>query len=161
MDENCDDGVFCNGEEKCLNEECVNNENPCSSDQRCLENQRICQDVKKISATSVNHNLFKPVLLKKTCAQLVLNYDGNTDFSSSHSEITFKGPGDDSQGISLNPDKSIAKKRNNLFVPLCVERGAATGEWKITIETVSSDSSVLEQIESNFKVKSPLRNRRF
>ena len=38
----CDDGVFCNGEETCLSGECVDGTDPCEADETCDENADVC-----------------------------------------------------------------------------------------------------------------------
>ena len=41
--EDCDDGLFCNGSENCLNEACVDGPLPCSDGQTCNEEADFCQ----------------------------------------------------------------------------------------------------------------------
>jgi len=44
VDANCDDGLFCNGAETCVGNECVAGDDPCFADQFCDEDDDVCLD---------------------------------------------------------------------------------------------------------------------
>ena len=66
VDDDCDDKVFCNGTEECINGTCVNGQNPCGDEQVCKEGLQQCRDVVSITATSLLRKVvMRPILLDK------------------------------------------------------------------------------------------------
>lgn len=165
-DTDCDDRLFCNGEEVCINGFCVQGKKPCTEDQICRENLKQCWDNQTIfSSTSLHPNkdereFGQPIFREKYCPWLRLYCKRDHHFDPIKSIITFQGPSENSQGVEINPKRTPAKGtlfRNTILMPICVERDATPGYWKLTIETEMEDADppFFENIEASFFIQQP------
>ncbi len=154
-DSDCDDRIFCNGEEECSDGECIDGEVPCDSEQICMEDEARCWDFQEISAFSVRKSLLRPVFRKKRCTSLVLKIEGDADFDRDSSMITVKGEEYGSSGVTVDSEGEAYKAFGFIFVPVCIERQATTGEWKVEIKTSVSDADnpYGEMIEAGFEIR--------
>ena len=57
------------------------------------------------------------------------------------------------QGVIIDTRKKAFSFGNLIFIPVCVERGASTGQWNITIKTDVTNASLEETIVTSFQVK--------
>ena len=84
-DLDCDDGLFCNGEELCVEGICEEGSNPCTQDETCDEEDGLCVPISQIllEPESWFQSRWIPVILP-------LKIKGsNTHFESFSSEVTF------------------------------------------------------------------------
>ena len=154
VDADCDDNVFCNGTEKCINGTCVNGQNPCGEEQVCKEGLQQCQDVVSITAASLLRKfVMRPILLDKKCLWLIIYSSQEHHFAQQGSSIEVTGDGAGAQGVTSDTRKQALSFGNLIFIPVCVERGASTGQWNITIKTDVTNDSLEETIVTSFQVK--------
>ncbi len=156
-DADCDDGEFCNGVETCVEGECAEGSAACFDDQLCNETLDMCIDLVTISA-SASRKLLRPAVRSQRCTWLRLQLDESCSFDSSVSTVTaLTGPGEDYRGVTVNASKKISQGllENVLWIPLCIDADATTGQWTLTVETDMSaaDTPFIETIEVNFKIK--------
>ncbi len=156
-DSDCTDGLFCNGEETCINNRCVDGTAPCSDSQRCMETLEQCQEVVIISAKNLNSTILRPLVFTKACRPLILRYRGDTNFRNSQTTVILSGPNENSEGVEFNSNKNFIKTGGNLIIPLSISKNATEGLWSITLETVSDNNLVVEIIEAEFQVKGRLQ----
>jgi hypothetical protein len=155
FDEDCDDGIFCNGEEQCDNGECAVGYVPCDPEQVCMEQDHECWDVQKISALSVKKSFLRPVILKKRCLWVVLDSQGNDNFERSESRITVAGHEAGCAGVMIDSEKEPFKAFGYILVPICIEKKATEGLWEMVIETRVTDTAdpFEERIVADFEIK--------
>lgn len=154
-DGDCDDRVFCNGPEKCIEGECVSGEIPCEVADICIEDAEQCWDYETIFVRSIQKTLSRPLIQSRKCPWLVLRYTGACHFNKRDSVIRIQGPLDDAQGVTVDPERSAFEVQDFIFVPICIEKNAEVGEWFIRIETdvTDTDSPFREVIEYVFEIK--------
>jgi hypothetical protein len=154
VDADCDDKVFCNGTEECINGTCVNGQNPCGDEQVCKEELQQCRDVVSITAASLLRKVvMRPILLDKKCLWLIIYSSQEHHFTQQGSSIEVTGDGAEAQGVTSDTRKQAFSFGNLIFIPVCVERGASTGQWNITIKTELTNASLEETIVTSFQVK--------
>ena len=64
-----------------------------------------------------------------------------------------RGAAAGTQGVTSDTRKQAFSFGNLIFIPVCVERGASTGQWNITIKTDVTNASLEETIVTSFQVK--------
>ena len=154
VDADCDDdGVFCNGAEKCVDGTCTKGQSPCGDEQLCKETLKQCWDVTSITGRSLNPNVFRPIIRAQKCLWIVIFTSRDSQFNRDTSTIEITGAEAGAQGVSLNTKRNAFKFAGFIFVPVCVERGATTGQWNITIKTDIEETSTEETIVTSFQVR--------
>jgi hypothetical protein len=157
-DTDCDDGIFCNGEEECIDDSCFSGDEPCDFGQICMEDQVECLDVVTISTSTSRFTteIQRPILPKKRCRWIILIGEEKSHFDSKQSTISFEGPDRDSDGVGLSANNSARILGRLIFIPLCVEKDATPGQWAITIETEIEEADTTlfqERIEAVIEIK--------
>jgi hypothetical protein len=153
VDADCDDKIFCNGTEECINGTCVNGQNPCGDEQVCKEGLQQCRDVVSITAASLLRKIvMRPILLDKKCLWLIIYSSQENHFTQQGSSIEVTGDGAEAQGVMFDSQRQAFYSGNLIFIPVCVERGASTGQWNITIKTDVTNASLEETIVTSFQV---------
>jgi DMSO/TMAO reductase YedYZ molybdopterin-dependent catalytic subunit len=152
-DDDCDDGVFCNGEEKCINGKCVQDPSPCSDEQVCKEEVKQCWDAINITATSLQKRVLRPILRDTKCLWLVVVSHQNNHFHPGRSIIEAVGSGAGAQGVSINTRWKAFGIGRLIFIPVCVERGASVGQWSILVKTDVGNIPLEETIMTMFQVR--------
>jgi hypothetical protein len=154
VDDDCDDKVFCNGTEKCNNGTCVNGQNPCGEEQVCKEGLHQCWDVVSITAASLLRKVVMlPILMDKKCLWLIVYPSQDHHFMPESSSIEITGPAAGAYGVMIDSRQSAVSVGRFIFVPVCIEQGATTGQWNITIKTDVTNASLEETIVTSFQVK--------
>ena len=154
VDADCDDdGVFCNGAEKCVDGTCTKGQSPCGDEQICKETLKQCWDVTSITGRSLNPNVFRPIIRAQKCLWIVIFTSRDSQFNRDTSTIEITGAEAGAQGVSLDTKRNAFKFAGFIFVPVCVERGATTGQWDITIKTDIEAASTEETIVTSFQVR--------
>ena len=150
----CDNGLFCDGAEGCVDGKCVTGTSPCASGDVCMEEMDTCWGTEKIKAMSVKKTLKRPFFRKRKCTWLVLKAGRDTHFDPSLSSITFSGPERISSGVVVDTSRSVYSARGFIFVPVCVERDASKGVWTVKINTSIREGikALDEGIEAEFKI---------
>jgi len=154
IDSDCDDNVFCNGQEQCDEGKCVAGEAPCAADELCMEELDECWDLKGLTAQSLQTVMMRPFLLTQICSWLILRVADDNNFDQG-SMITLQGPAEGADGVVINPNQTPFKLWQFILVPICIDKDAATGTWNLTIETEVQDpaGSFKETIEAGFEIK--------
>ena len=154
VDADCDDKVFCNGTEECINGTCVNGQNPCGDEQVCKEGLQQCQDVVSITATSLLRKVvMRPILLDKKCLWLIVYPSQDHHFMPESSSIEITGPEAGAHGVMIDSRQSAVSVGRFIFVPVCIEKGATTGQWNLLIKTEVSFSGFEESIIVSLEVR--------
>ncbi len=154
-DSDCDDGIFCNGEEECTDGECIDGQVPCDSEQICMENEAQCLDFQNISASSINRKLSRPVFREEKCTWLVLEVEGDDNFDPESSTVAIEGQETGCSGVIPDPDRAPFEILKFILIPLCIEREATVGQWKIAINTqvTGPDNQFEESINAGFEIE--------
>jgi hypothetical protein len=153
-DADCDDKVFCNGTEECINNTCVNGQNPCGDEQVCKEELQQCRDVVNITATSLLRKVvMRPILLEKKCLWLIVYSSQDHHFMPESSSIEITGPEAGAHGVMIDSRQSAVSVGRFIFVPVCIEQGATTGQWNLLIKTEVSFSAFEESIIVSLEVR--------
>jgi len=152
-DADCDDGVFCNGEEKCSIGICVAGQNPCSQGQVCRGETDTCWDTVNINASSMKNTLSRPILRDKKCLWLIVYAAGDHHFTRDVSSIEVAGPEAGAQGVAIDIRRKAIGIGRLIFVPICIEQEATVGQWSIQIKTDIASASLEETIVTSFQVK--------
>ena len=155
VDQACDDSVFCNGEEQCIDGKCVDAVEPCEEDEICMEDMAACWDYETLSALCLQKKLSRPSIRSNRCTWLVIKSEGEDNFNATQSIITLAGPEDNSQGLTVDSARSPSKIRGFIMVPVCIEKDATAGLWSIKIETDGNvaDNPFNEVIETSVEVQ--------
>ncbi|MEI6125901.1 MAG: carboxypeptidase-like regulatory domain-containing protein [Pseudomonadota bacterium] len=155
LDSECNDGLFCNGEETCLGGACASGERPCAESELCIENLQECRSFEKMTAAAVIKKISRPLILNKTCPWLAFIDETNNYFDPLQSQITITGAGKSYEGIDLDVSRNVIKIGILIFVPVCVESDATPGQWSVEIatDTVVADKPYRYIIEGVFEVK--------
>ncbi len=153
-DSDCNDGKFCNGEEKCVNEKCVDGKTPCGLEEVCMEEMDECWGLQKTAALSIQRELLRPALRESRCTWLVLRSKGGDNFDNSLSTITIDGPDENSSGVVLSAERETFKAFGFILVPLCIEKEATKGQWIIEVQTsiIAAENPFVEKIKAVFEV---------
>ncbi len=152
-DADCNDGLFCNGEELCQSGECVSGVVPCGADQMCMEEQDTCYQTRILPGRIVPSIVFRPFLLERRCRVLALRVN-DAGAPTAESSIRIAGTAGEADGISYDDTRNIVKIGSILFVPICIDQDATQGNWTIEIETALDDPENLrvETIAAGFQV---------
>jgi hypothetical protein len=112
-----------------------------------------CWDVTSITGRSLNPNVFRPIFRTQKCLWIVIFTSRDSQFNRDASIIEITGAEAGAQGVSLDTKRNAFKFAGFIFVPVCVERGATTGQWNITIKTDIEEASSEETIVTSFQVR--------
>jgi len=153
-DGDCDDGSFCNGKETCVDGICVAGQSPCGEGQVCGDDTDECRATVELTAFCLPATARRPFLFPQRCTWLLLNSAGKNNFSE-NSVIAFSSPSGEAAGLKVNPDRKPFALGNFIFLPVCIQKDAATGPVTLTIrsEAHTSNTTVEETIETSFTVK--------
>ncbi len=154
-DAGCDNGLFCDGVEKCVKGVCNPGKLPCDSQEICIEDMDTCWGSETITALSMKKRLLRPVLKSRKCTWLVLKSADEHHFDKKSSTITFSGPEGTSEGVVVDTGRDAFRAGNFILVPVCIDRDATAGQWKIKIETSvgEGEGSFEEEVEAGFELK--------
>ena len=152
-DADCDDGIYCNGAEKCVAGTCTKGQSPCGDEQICKETLKQCWDVTSITGRSLNPNVFRPIIRAQKCLWIIIFTSRDSQFDRDASTIEIAGATAGAQGVSLDTKRNAFKFAGFIFVPVCVEKEATTGTWEITIKTDIEEASTEETIVTSFQVR--------
>jgi hypothetical protein len=162
-DIDCDDGIFCNGEETCSYGACVQGAAPCHAGQVCREKHGHClEEVRIPASTSLiglrkQNVLFRPLYRQHVCTWIRLRQDSYSNFEHLTSPVDVIGPHADSHGIARNTDRELQAGLLPyiLWVPICIDTDATPGLWRIEIRTEFTDSELpyIETIYGDFEIR--------
>ena len=160
IDADCEDGIFCNGQESCVGGGCVDGPAPCSPEKICQEELEQCWDVVMISANTTRQpnkeeiELKRPIAREKRSRWLTLQCAEDHHFDSTESLIWVEGASTDFSGVEVDQEKSAFKVWRFIFIPLWIEEWATTGRWTVQIETeiLEADNPFKEIIEAGFYI---------
>jgi hypothetical protein len=161
-DSECDDGTFCNGDEKCDagnafadQDGCLPGTPPCSAEQLCVEEPGQCWSIEMLEAQSLQRTLSRPLFFGKICTFLVLRPDTPNNFAPGKSTLSLIGPTDEASGVSINERQEPLEFFGFILVPVCIAKDATIGTWDVRIETEMADAEqpFIEIIEESFDVK--------
>ncbi len=154
-DSDCDDNIFCNGEEQCIDGDCVNAVVPCAEDEICMEDVAACWDYEILSALCLQKKLSRPSVRSKKCPWLVIKSEDKDNFNAAQSVITLTGPEENSQGVTIDSERSPYKILGFILIPICIEKYATAGLWSIEIETnvEAADNPFREVVSAGFEVQ--------
>jgi hypothetical protein len=93
--------------------------------------------------------VWRPILRDKKCLWLIIYSSQEHHFTQQGSSIEVAG----AQGVTIDTRIKAFSFGNLIFIPVCVERGASTGQWNITIKTDVTKASLMETIVTSFQVK--------
>ncbi len=154
-DADCQDSIFCNGEEQCVKDKCFDGVAPCEEDAICMEDMSDCWVYEKLHVLSLKKKLLRPSVSSKRCPWLVLKSEGKDNFNKTQSVITITGPEEKSQGVTLDSSRSPSKISGFIMVPICIEKDATVGLWSVEIETDIEDAvnPFREVIDASFVIQ--------
>lgn len=150
-DTDCDDGVFCNGQETCTDGVCTSGSPACDESQQCSETDKECRDVVTISNTTVVKTVLRPLLREKRCQWFVIRHDEPLDPGTV--EIVLVGEDDDSLGVSLDDNREVFVRGKFLFVPVCIDNQATPGHWMLLIETGHGGKAAIASTDETITVE--------
>lgn len=155
VDADCDDGLFCNGAEVCSDGTCADGQPPCSAGQVCMEEERVCWDVETLTAMSLRSVFGRPLVRARRCPWLVLTGAGTDQVDQDASTVQLTGPAEDAAGVAIDTGRSMIHAMGFLLVPLCIEKNAAPGDWRLEITTPirEGEENRLEILEHSFEVR--------
>jgi len=151
-DADCDDGLYCNGPERCLAGVCTAGSKPCGDGQICNEAADACWSIKTIAAVGVRNQFLRPVLKDAQRAWLVMRCLESNHFDTSTSVISFSGANATPQGIAVDTSRSPAKLWQFIFVPLLISKDATAGSWTMSIKS-AVEGNIEETITCGFDVR--------
>lgn len=140
-DTDCDDNVFCNGQETCVDGTCTPGSPPCAESQQCSEADKKCRDVVPISSATVVKTVLRPLLQQKRCQWFVIRHNAPIDPETI--DVAIVGEGDDFQGLSLDDNREVVTRGRFIFVPVCIDMQATPGHWLLLIETGPSTTAAM------------------
>jgi len=150
-DRDCDDGLYCNGAERCLLGVCAASTKPCGDGQICSESTDTCMTTKMITATGIKNRFSRPVFRAAQQVWLVLKSSETNHFNKSTSTISLATDNGTGQGVSVDKSRSSFKLLQFIFVPLVVEKTATPGTWSVSIGS-ALENSVQEIVSGKFQV---------
>lgn len=150
-DADCDDGLYCNGAERCLLGVCTAGTKPCGDGQICNETTDTCRTTKTITAVGIKNRFSRPVLRAAQQVWMVLKSSESNHFNRSTSTIALAADNGTGQGISVDKTRSTFKLLQFIFIPLVIEKTATTGSWSISI-TSAIENSIEEIVTGKFEV---------
>ena len=175
-DADCDDGLFCNGVETCVDGVCQNGESPCDSGQTCREDVK-CIDIVRLSASTAllprkdERTLRAPILLPNLRYWLRVKIKAGNNIDLNTSVFTVEGAAQTYSGISIDNARFrkirgafFKKNRENVFwVPIDAQKNTPPGTYKIKITTDRTDAQppFIEEVEGNFKIRENLLQKLF
>ena len=152
-DADCDNGIFCDGEEKCINDICESGQNPCSTDQACKENKQECWTISTITANSLQKAMTKP-LLRATKNKWLITYCAEVNhFDGLTSKIEVMGVADGFHGVTINGQKKAFSLGKFIFVPVSITKEATAGNWMVIITTELPNFKSEEQIVTDLQLR--------
>ena len=95
----------------------------------------------------------RPILRDKKCLWLIIYSSQEHHFTQQGSSIEVAGDGAGAQGVTIDTRKQAFSFGNLIFIPVCVERGATTGQWNLLIKTDVDDSAFEESIIVSLEVR--------
>jgi hypothetical protein len=63
------------------------------------------------------------------------------------------GPETQATGVKVNEQRQLVIMARMLWVPVCIEQGATTGQWNLLIKTDVGDSAFEESIITSIDVR--------
>lgn len=150
-DSDCDDGLYCNGAERCLSGVCTAGSKPCGDAQICNEATDTCWTTKTMSAVGINDKFFRPVVWNSKRVWLVMRCPESNHFDKDKSVISLAIAKTASQGISVDTSRSAAQLWQFIFVPLLIDKNATPGSWTVSIKSEVA-GNIEETITCGFDV---------
>jgi hypothetical protein len=107
-----------------------------------------------INATSLLKQISGPIIFDKKNVWMILSAAGHHFNQPATSiTITIVGPEETSQGVSLNKRRKAFSFGKFIFVPLTIQKGATSGEWKIQITTRLSNPAQEEKVTATINIQ--------
>jgi YD repeat-containing protein len=150
-DTDCDDGLFCNGAERCLDGVCTAGTTPCSGDQLCNEQTDSCWGTRKLAARTIRNSFTRPAVHDARRVWLIVRCTEKNHFHRDRSTITLSADGADGKGVSVDTARAPFTFWQFISVPLVIEKTATLGAWSVSIQTADEDG-VYEIIECGLEV---------
>jgi hypothetical protein len=154
-DADCDDSLYCNGQERCIANTCIKGTPPCtgSGSQVCREDTDQCLSTVQVSATCMQRFVFRPFYRESRCIWLMLWCAAGSN-AGTKSTITISGPQAGAQGLEVDAGKQLISIGRLLWVPICIQKDAEPGTWKVSIQTDVTAAGTLqnEVVEAEFEV---------
>lgn len=129
--EDCDDGLFCNGKERCVNRECQAGDNPCAPGETCDEENDKCMPTPAPLNIELIPNLaFCSHLIPLPLFMFIVGIDTNFDYTT---PVSFSGD-------MIAPPLTLVLSKDSIFVfsminPVGME---VSGNFGVEV-TVSTD----------------------
>ncbi len=155
-DSDCDDGIFCNGEEVCSQGQCMPGTPPCDTGQECSESTGECRTIITLPSSHVYMLVVRrPVSADKKCMWLIMRFSGEIDLSDPNTFITIEGAEDQFYGIEVDSEREPVQAGAFMFIPVCMDRTATVGRWiiKIQLRDDTSDTSGIHTVTAPLFVK--------
>jgi hypothetical protein len=153
IDVDCDDGIFCNGMEKCRNGSCEKGVNPCDAVQICRENTAQCWSSVSVTGLCMQNTVLRPIIRAKKYPWLFVYCQEGNHFIPGLSTIEVVGSGLSFQGVTIDTRRKAVAIGKLIIIPVCIEKGASTGRWNIKMKTEIANAAVEENIITNFQVQ--------
>jgi len=150
-DGDCDDGLYCNGPERCLSGVCTAGSKPCGDAQICNEATDTCWTIKTIAAVGIRNQFLRPALKDVQRVWLVMRCLESNHFNKDSSAISLSGINAAPQGISVDKSRPAAQFWQFIFVPLLINKNATAGSWTVSIKS-EIEGNIEETITCGFDV---------
>jgi hypothetical protein len=165
----CEDNDYCTGTESCVAGVCVSSGDPCDPEQQICSNElQTCLNILKIQNVPTallpargERKLRAPVLLPKLCYWLRVTIEEPNHVDINESQFMIEGETAGYTGVEIDNSRKIRqallkKNRGKVFwVPITAYKKATAGTWKITIETVVTNTAepFIELVEGEFIIR--------
>ena len=165
----CEDNDYCTGTESCVAGACVSSGDPCDPEQQICSNElQTCLNILKIQNVPTallpargERKLRAPVLLPKLCYWLRVTIEESNHVDINESQFMIEGETAGYTGVEIDNSRKIrqALLKNNrgkvFWVPVTVYKKATAGTWKITIETIVTNTAepFIELVEGEFIIR--------
>lgn len=149
--DDCADGLFCNGSEECVNGICRADTRPCGPLQSCNETSQECVDIRLITLPQ-NRVFRRPFFRARTCPLLIIMLEDPIS-DSENIVVSIEGYDPSFTGVEADLSRSTLHIGPYLIIPFCISRNASPGTWQATIERHGTGTSYIEMIEAPFTVQ--------
>ncbi|MEI6128289.1 MAG: hypothetical protein WCQ99_17210, partial [Pseudomonadota bacterium] len=139
-DEDCNDGMYCNGQETCSSGVCAAGAQPCDENQKCDETQKQCFDIIHLAAENLIIKPRAPVFFEKIPQWLILHYTGDLTINDSQTMVSIEGDNETFHGIEVDHTKKCFQLSRYIFVPVFIYKDATLGSWSVIVLVQHSEA---------------------
>lgn len=149
-DDDCDDGLYCNGAERCREGVCESGNPACSDSLTCDEQEQQCYRLQ--TAQCYPPTIRRPEHQEKRRLTLMLKAPEPFAEGMQVQAVSFQGARRLDTGLYVNYHRmNFFTLASYLFIPVYLEQSTPAGTWQITLET--SDQAGAGKIQTSVVVE--------